>query len=69
MNRLDWTDVLGEEAPAGIAALDGDLQIALATLLAESQQRQRSQLEAALEAALGHVPRVLRGAVRRVLFP
>ncbi len=40
----------------------------LLAALAAAKLRQRAALEASTEAALSHVPMLLRGAVRKVLF-
>lgn len=69
MDNPKLLEFLGGDIPAGIVELDGKSQDELAILLVESQRRQRSQLKLALEGALGHVPRMLRGTVRKVLFP
>jgi hypothetical protein len=41
----------------------------LAKLIDQARQQQKAQLRAALQASLDHVPFLLRGAVRKVLFP
>lgn len=62
-------DILGAEPPAGLTVLNDADQQALADKLAQAQTAQQAQLRSALEDALRHVPRLLRGTVRRVLFP
>lgn len=61
--------VIGGAPPPDVAALDAASQAELAELIAASRQRQQQQLGKALEDALGHLPRLLRAPVRRVLFP
>ncbi|HEY2159800.1 MAG TPA: hypothetical protein VGH24_00700 [Solirubrobacteraceae bacterium] len=59
---------LGGRAPEGLAALsDGDHR-AFARVLHDAKARQSRELEAAIEQSLGVVPRLLRGAVRKILF-
>lgn len=61
-------DALGSPLPKGLEALSkAELQV-LATAFASATQQQRIALAAATEAALSHVPLLLRGAVRKVLF-
>lgn len=61
--------MLGREAPQGLSALDAAAIEQLMALLRHSQQRQQRQLEDALENALGYIPVLARGTVRRILFP
>lgn len=63
------TGVLAGEPPASLRTLDDDALQQLSTLLRDSRQRQQRQLERALEDALGYVPALARGTVRRILFP
>lgn len=61
--------LLGADPPPALRALDeADLE-ALSQLLHESRTRQQRQLQRALEDALGYVPALARGTVRRILFP
>lgn len=60
---------LGGEPPTELASLDKASQRELGALIADSRARQQKQLQKALENALGYLPRLLRGPVRRVLFP
>lgn len=41
---------------------------AVTEIYRESRQRQRRTLNKAMEDALGHVPMLLRGAVRKIMF-
>ena len=60
-------DALQDEPPPGCAALDeGDLAD-LAEAIEAARQRQRAELHAAIDTAYGHVPRLLRGPLRKVL--
>lgn len=52
----------------GLAGLKKAEAEALAAALATAKARQRKALEDSAEAALSHVPMLLRGAVRKVLF-
>ncbi|MCK5770972.1 hypothetical protein [Algiphilus sp.] len=60
---------IDDEPPPGVDALDDASAQALATLIEDSRRAQQRQLQDALERALGYLPRLLRGPVRRVLFP
>lgn len=53
--------------PPGIRALGPEAVERLQTLLAQAEQRQAEEADAALDTALGIVPRPLRGVVRKVL--
>lgn len=59
---------LGGSVPDGLGALSEDELDALAGVLRVAKRRQSQELEAAVEAALDIVPRLLRGAVRKILF-
>lgn len=57
---------LGTDLPAGVREL-GDEQLAdLAAVIREARRRETVALAQAGEQALRHIPRVLRGPVRRV---
>lgn len=60
---------LGAPPPPGLAALDAAAVEQLTALLRHSRQRQQQQLQRALEGALGYIPVLARGTVRRILFP
>jgi len=59
---------LGGRAPGGLKTLDDEELAHLAKLLHDAKQRQLAQLETAIDEALGIVPRLVRGPVRKVLF-
>lgn len=61
-------DALGGPLPPGLETLTKPQLEKLATAFANAKQQQRAALAASTEAALGHVPMLLRGAVRKVLF-
>ena len=56
-------------APAGLESLSEAELRRLADTLHDSRRRQEEQVRRAMEGTLHHVPALLRGAVRRVLFP
>jgi hypothetical protein len=61
-------DELGGRPPDGLEAIaDKDLR-AFTALLHDAKQCQSEALEAAAEAALEIVPRMVRGPVRKILF-
>jgi len=60
---------LGGRLTPGLETLGADDQRRLAQELDEARARQNAELVRALEAALKHVPMLLRGAVRKVLLP
>jgi hypothetical protein len=55
-----------EPPPAAADLADADLAD-LAEAVEDALDRQRSQLRAAIDDAYGHVPRLLRGPLRKVL--
>ncbi len=59
---------LGGPVPAGLEALSKAQAEKLAAALQAAQAAQRQALKNSSEAALSHVPMLLRGAVRKVLF-
>jgi hypothetical protein len=61
-------ELLGVEPPASVRALDPDAQAKLTDIVADARQRQARALEAALTAAMRHVPFPVRGIVKKVLF-
>ena len=61
-------DALGGSVPEGIAALGDAEQDRLHALLDRAGRTQRAALDAAIEGGLNHIPRALRGVVRRALF-
>jgi hypothetical protein len=58
----------GEPLPDGLDALTDDELADLAAALAEAREEQSRAIDAAIDAALGHLPRLLRGPVRLVLI-
>jgi hypothetical protein len=58
---------LGGHAPEGLRKLKPDELRDLALALREARHRQAEALAVAGERALGHVPRLLRGPIRRVV--
>lgn len=61
-------DALGAPLPAGLEALSKPQLEKLANALGTAKTRQRAALQDSTEAALSHVPLLLRGTVRKVLF-
>ena len=61
-------DALGSPLPPGLEALSKPQLEKLAAAFASAKEQQRVALAASTEAALSHVPMLLRGAVRKVLF-
>lgn len=59
---------LGGPAPDGLAALPESERRAFAGVLRDAKERQSRELEVAVEEALGVVPRLLRGTMRKALF-
>ena len=58
---------LRTEPPAELASLD-DAQLAdLAEAIDAARGRQRAELNAAIDEAWGHVPRLLRGPLRKIV--
>jgi hypothetical protein len=65
--REQLEEELGSAVPDGLAGLgDADLQ-ALAVALRDARRRHRAALDEAIEAGLGDVPALLRGAVRKAV--
>ncbi|CAN5823138.1 hypothetical protein BH11MYX2_BH11MYX2_26350 [soil metagenome] len=54
-----------DSKPAWLARVPSDVRIEIAAL----RERRRSELRGAIDGAMEHVPRLLRGALKRVLFP
>lgn len=59
---------LGGRAPDALSALSKQDRRAFAGVLHDAKGRQSRELGAAVEEALGVVPRLLRGTIRKVLF-
>jgi hypothetical protein len=66
MTELDTE--LGAQEPLPITALSKGEQAALVELVRDMRARRAAELQAAITNALEQVPRVLRGALRKVLF-
>ena len=66
--RAELSDALGVPDAPWAAALSAPEVQALLAVIRDARVRQRRALEQSIEAALTHVPRVLRGALRAVLF-
>lgn len=59
---------LRDSAPAAFSALDDrDIRF-LTDCLRNARERQQSQLQIAMETALGHIPLLLRGPVKKILL-
>lgn len=63
------TQLLGDSLPPGLEQLGADELQALTDAVSQARRRQQQQLARAMEAALGHLPALLRGPVRRILLP
>jgi hypothetical protein len=59
---------LGEHPPQGLSALEDPTLITLAAAIREAEERQERALREASDQALRHIPRPLRGPVRKALF-
>ena len=59
---------LGAPLPAGLKSLSKPQLEQLVLALETAKGKQRAALEVSTEAALSHIPMLLRGAVRKVLF-
>lgn len=57
---------LGETVPAGVRALSEEELADLAAAVQAARHRQAAALDEAGDRALGRIPRVLRGPVRKV---
>ena len=66
MTELDTE--LGTREPLPVQALSEGEQAALVELVREMRATRAAELQAAITNALEQVPRVLRGALRKVLF-
>lgn len=67
--RRCLAELLGDPPPPALEGMDAaDLDAFAETVLA-ARRHQRKQLERALEDALAHLPALLRGPVRKILFP
>ncbi|MDO9453601.1 MAG: hypothetical protein Q7J29_12170 [Stagnimonas sp.] len=62
------SEALGAPLPQGLEGLSKPQLEKLASTFAAAKVQQRAALADSTEAALSHVPMLLRGAVRKVLF-
>ena len=60
---------LGLADPGPLAGLSAAQLARLRDALRAAKLRDRAALDAAIASAMGRVPALLRGAVRRILFP
>ena len=60
---------LGGRVPPGFESLDEAALRQLAGAVREARRLQKSDIAAALGAALGHVPALLRGPLKKILLP
>lgn len=58
---------LGSKVPGGLAALAAEEIGDLAQAVRDARHRQAAELQAAGEKAFGHIPRLLRGPIRKVM--
>lgn len=63
----DLTSALGVRPPHEFDELTADERTHLADALQAASDRRRAQLDESIQASLSHLPRVLRGTVRRAL--
>ncbi len=61
-------ELLGGELPPGLDALSPEQRQHLAAAIEGARARQSRELAAAAEASLGFLPKLLRRAVRKVVF-
>lgn len=62
-------DALGKAPPKGAIAALGERELAeLARAVSTARERQARELDAAIEGALGRIPRLLRGPLRKILL-
>lgn len=58
---------LQAKPPEGLSPLTGEELEDLAGAVREARHRQAAELQAAGEKAFGHIPRLLRGPIRKVM--
>ena len=61
-------ELLGDEPPATVLALEDTDKSELVDLLVEARRRQASSLEKSFDATMQHVPFPVRGIVKKVLL-
>jgi hypothetical protein len=64
----ELAQLLGDQPPAGIAALSLADRQALADVISTARRKQSEDLAASFEATLKYVPFPLRSVVKRALF-
>jgi hypothetical protein len=57
---------LRADPPPGLRALDSDQLSDLTTAVRDARRRQAAELQAAGDKAYGHIPRLLRGPIRKI---
>ena len=57
-----------DPALAPLERLAPEVRAELSHLVAEARERQRREVHVAIDTALTHVPAVLRGTIRKLLF-
>lgn len=60
---------LGGNAPSGLSALSAAEIDSITESLRRARRTQEEQLKRAFDSALGHIPLLLRGPVRKILLP
>jgi hypothetical protein len=58
---------LGSRPPAGLARLHAEELSDLTAAIRDARRRQAAEIDAAADRALGFIPRLLRGPIRRVV--
>lgn len=58
---------LGGELPAGLSKLEPEELRDLEAAITEARRRQAAELQAASERAFGHIPRLLRRPIRKIM--
>jgi hypothetical protein len=61
------TDQLRDRPSAGVSSLDEEHLTHLASAIRSARRRQAEQLQAASDQALNHIPRLLRGPVKKIV--
>ncbi|WP_028852320.1 hypothetical protein [Thermocrispum municipale] len=67
MGRKPLTERVDGDLPAGIAALSEEHRQLLADAIGAARREQAEALAAAAENSLNHIPRLLRGPVRKAV--
>ena len=65
----DTCRLLGLADPTPLRSLSDSELSSLRDLVETARARERASLDAAIDGAMNHVPFLVRGAVRRILFP